>query len=241
MTALYVIAGIVLVLWLISLLRVGGVVEYSADGVEVQLRIGPFRVELFPHQPREEKHPKNKKEKKTKKGKRPKKEKKKPPKEKPAVPLTEKVGGALSLFRELLPVGLEAAEKLFRRLRVDELVLHLTWGADDPADAAMGYGAAQAALAALLPPLERCLHIRERDVGAAVDFQLAEPIIYARGSLSFTVGQLTTLGVAAGVKALRGYLRARRARPRGHMGAPKKKTEDLDAVNGGNGKEGTLS
>lgn len=239
MTALYVIAGIVLALWLISLLRVGGIVEYSADGVEVQLRIGPFRVELFPGKPKEEKSPKHKK------GKKPKKEKKakqkKPPKEKPPVPLKEKVGGALSLFRELLPVGLEAAEKLFRRLRVDELVLHLTWAADDPADAVMGYGAAQAALAALLPPLERCLHIRERDVGAAVDFQLTEPIIYARGSLSFTVGQLTTLGVAAGVKALRGYLRVRRARPSGHAGAPKKKTEDLDAVNGGNGKEGTLS
>lgn len=239
MTALYVIAGIVLALWLISLLRVGGIVEYSADGVEVQLRIGPFRVELFPGKPNEEKHPKHKKEKKPKKEKKAKQ--KKPPKEKPPVPLKEKVGGALSLFRELLPVGLEAAEKLFRRLRVDELVLHLTWAADDPADAAMGYGAAQAALAALLPPLERCLHIRERDVGAAVDFQLTEPIIYARGSLSFTVGQLTTLGLVAGVKALRGYLRVRRARPRGHAGAPKKKTGDLDAVNGGNGKEGTLS
>lgn len=232
MTGLYIALGVLLVLWLISLLRVGGIVEYSADGVEAWLRIGPFRVRLFPKKPGKEKPPEHKK--------KPQKEKKakgkKPPEEKPPVPLKEKVGGALSLFQELLPVALEAAGKLFRRLRVDELVLHLTWAAEDPADAAMGYGAAQTALGTIWPLLDRCLDIRKRDVGVAVDFERTQPIIYARGSLSYTVGQLVSLGVVAGVKALCGYLRVRRSRPE----APGKRNRTA-AKGGANRKEGTLS
>lgn len=209
MTGLYIALGILLVLWLISLLRVGGIVEYSEQGVLIQLRIGPFKVELLPGKPKEEKPPKR--EKKPKKEKK-KKAKQKPPEEKPPVPLKEKVGGALSLFRELLPVALEAVGKLFHRLRVDELVLHLTWAAEDPADAAMGWGAAQAALGTLWPLLDKCLDIKKRDVDIAVDFERTQPIIYARGSLSYTVGQLVSLGAAAGVKALAAWLRSRRKR-----------------------------
>lgn len=221
MTGLYIALGVLAVLWLISLLRVGGIVEYSDQGVLVQLRIGPFKVELFPGKPKEEKPPKH--EKKPKK----KAKEKKPPEEKPPVPLKEKVGGALSLFQELLPVGLEAVGKLFRRLRVDELMLHLTWAAEDPADAAMGWGAAQAALGTLWPLLDRCLDIRKRDVDIAVDFERSEPIIYARGSLSYTVGQLVSLGAVGGVKALCAFLRVRRSRPK-----PQNKTTDKAAEGG---------
>lgn len=234
MTGLYIALGILLVLWLISLLRVGGIVEYSEQGVLIQLRIGPFKVELFPGKPKEKRPPKH--EKKPQKEKRAKE--KKPPGEKPPVPLKEKVGGALSLFQELLPVGLEAAGKLLRRLRVDELVLHLTWAAEDPADAAMGWGAAQTVLGTLWPLLDKCLDIRKRDVGVAVDFERTQPIIYVRGSLSYTVGQLVSLGVVAGVKALAAWLRSRRSRSR----TPKNqnKTADKAAKGGANGKEGTL-
>lgn len=231
MRAVYIIAGVLLALWLISLIRVGGIVEYSAEGVLARLRLGPVRVELFPGKPKKEKPPKHAKKKK-------KKEKVKPERE--PVPLTEKVGGALSLFQELLPVALELVGKLLRKLRVDELVLHLTWAARDPASAAIGYGAAQAALGSILALLERGFDVRELDAGVAVDFTLSQPVIYARGSLSFTVGQLTALGAVGGVKALAAYLRVRRARPKRKKAPPAQKTVDT-AVQSGDRKEGTLS
>lgn len=201
MTALYVVLGIVLAFWLIGHVRLGGMVEYSAEGLLVQLRIGAFRLTLYP--PGEEKGEP-----------RPKKEKK--PKEKPAkeraeekTPLTEKAGGAWRLFREAVPLAAEAAGALLRKLRIDELMLHLTWASEDPADAALGFGAGQAALGAVWPLLENSFDIRKRDVGVAVDFHRSEPIIYARGALSFTLGQLTAFGLVYGVKAMALFLRNR--------------------------------
>lgn len=228
MTGLHIALGVLLALWLISLVRVGGIVEYSEQGVLVRLRIGPFRVELFPEKPKEVKPPKPKKEKK-----------RELPALKEPVPLKEKVGGGLALFQELLPVALEAAGKLVRRLRIDELVLHLTWAAEDPADAVMGWGAAQAAVGTIWPLLDSYLDVRKRDVGVAVDFERTEPIVYARGSLTYTIGQLVSLGLVSGARALSAYLRVRRSRPN----PPKKqnKTEDKAAEGGVNGKEGTLS
>lgn len=247
MRGLYIALGVLLGLWLISLIRVGGIVEYSAEGVLVRLRLGPFRMELFPGKPAGEKKPKPPKEKKEKK-----KKKKEPARPEEPVPLTEKVGGALELFKELLPVALDAVGKVFGKLRVDELVLHLTWAAADPAAAAIGYGAGQAALGAVWPLLERVLDIRRRDVGVAVDFRSTAPVIYARGSLSFTVGQLLTLGVVSGVKALRAFLRVRRARKKGHRGAGAGKKPEHTAAGAAvlpekqtntatNRKEGSLS
>lgn len=231
MRGLYIALGVLLALWLISRIRVGGLVEYSAEGVLVLLRLGPFRIELFPGTPEEEQADKPPREKR-------KKRKEPAPPEEP-VPLTEKAGGALRLFRELLPVALDTAGKLFRRLRVDELVLHLTWAAPDPASAAVGYGAGQAALGALWPLLERAFDIRRRDVGVAVDFQRSEPVIYARLVLSFTLGQLLALGLVSGVRALRAFWRVR---PRGHRragetaAAPRPDTQTNTAENG---KEGS--
>lgn len=242
MRGLYIALGVLLVLWLISLIRVGGIAEYSAEGVLVRLRAGPFKVELFPGKPAGEKKSKPSKEQK---------KKKKPVRPKEPVPLTEKVGGALELFQELLPVALDAVGKLFGKLRVDELVFHLTWAAADPASAAIGYGAGQAVLGAIWPLLDNALDIRRRDVGVAVDFRSTAPVIYARASLSFTVGQLLTLGAVSGFKALRAFLRARRARKRGHRGpATGKRPEDTAAGAAlppekqtniaTNGKEGSL-
>lgn len=235
MTRLYVALGVLLVLWLISRIRVGGIVEYSAEGPLVLLRIGPFKVELFPGKPKERKaakRPKKRREKKEKKGKA-----QEPP------TLKEKAGGALALFRELLPVALEAAGKLFRKLRVDELVLHLTWAASDPASAAIGYGAGQAALGTIWPLLDRSLDIRARDVGVAVDFRATQPVIYARASLSYTVGQLLALGAVSGVKALAAFLRARSARPKKKRDPSEKRAEAVQtaAKSGEKGKEGIES
>lgn len=199
MTALKVIGAIILILWLISLIRVGGAAEYSEDGLTVRLRAGPLRFTLYPMKPKKEgekKPPKKKKEKK----------KEKQPQ---AEDHGEKPGGTLSMVMEFIPMAAEAAGRLLHKIRIDELVLHLTWAASDPAAAAMGFGAGQAALGALWPLLENNFNIKDRDVGLAVDFQRKEPIVYVRAALSLTIGQGVAFAVIYGVKALSIFLRHR--------------------------------
>lgn len=211
MTALRVVLIVLLVLWLIGCIRLKGFVEYSEEGVLAQLRVLWFKITLFPAKPKQEKPEKPKKPKKPRKPKEPKKPKEKPKDERP---LTEKLGGLWSLFQDAVPMVCQAAGKLLHKLRIEELTLHLTWAAEDPADAALGYGAGEAALGAVWPLLDRAFDIRKRDVGVAVDFQRTDPIIYARAILSFTIGQLVSLGVVYGFKALALFLRHRPKRRR---------------------------
>lgn len=197
MTWLYVLLGIVLALWLISLIRVGVVAEYTQDGLEVRLRAGPVRMTVYPVRPEPEKPERPKRDKK----------KDKPPKEQEKTDLKEKLGGALPVILDLIPLAAEAAGTLLHKLRMDELVLHLTWAAPDPADAAMGFGAGQAVLDTLLPLLERGFHIKKRDVGVAVDFERTAPALYARSALSLSVGQCVAFAAVYGVRALSLLLR----------------------------------
>lgn len=211
MTALRVILIVLLALWLIGRIRLKGFVEYSEEGVLAQFRVLWFKLTLFPVKPKQEPE----KPEKPKKPKRPKKPSGKP-KEKPKDerPLTEKLGGLWSLFRDAVPLVTGAAGHLLHKLRIEELTLHLTWAAEDPADAALGYGAGEAALGTVWPVLDRTFDIRKRDVGVAVDFTRTVPIIYARALLSFTIGQLVSLGVVYGFRVLRLLIRHRPKRKR---------------------------
>lgn len=48
MTALKVLAVILLALFLLGLIRVGGGGEYSAQGLTAWLKLGPFQIKVFP-------------------------------------------------------------------------------------------------------------------------------------------------------------------------------------------------
>ena len=86
-------ALILLILFLLSRLRLGGTAEYSAAGFSAWVRVGGLRFRVFPRKPK----------KKRDKPKKPKKEdgKKKDAKEKPA---GTKPGGAVSLVLNCLPL-----------------------------------------------------------------------------------------------------------------------------------------
>ena len=52
MTVWIVLGAIVAVLVLISLIRVGGTVEYSRSGTLVHLRAGALRIQMYPSKPK---------------------------------------------------------------------------------------------------------------------------------------------------------------------------------------------
>lgn len=209
MRAVYILAAVVLVLFLIGQVRVGGRAVFSADGFFLWIRLGRFQLKLLPMTPKAEKPPKPQKPKKPKKPKK-KKEPRKPKKEKPPVTIPEKLGGALEYAQALLPVALEAAQGMWRGLRVDTLELELTAGGSDPADAAMLYGQANAALGALWHPLTKAFHVKDGAARVRLDFDAPGTTVYGQASLSIKIGTVTRIGLRAGVKALFGALAARK-------------------------------
>ncbi len=203
MKALFVLAVLVLILLLLGQVRVGGRAEFNEKGFFLWIRLGRFKLKILPAGPKEEKIGKPKKPKKEK-------EPKKPKKEKPPTPLPEKIGGALEYAQALLPVALEAAKGMWRGLRVDVLELELTAGGGDPADTAMLYGQANAALGALWHPLTRAFHVKDGTARVKLDFDAPGTTVYGQAALSVKIGTLVWIGLGAGWKALFGVLAARK-------------------------------
>ena len=121
---------------------------------------------------------------------------------------------ALDYLRALLPVALEAAGQFRRKLQVDELFLEARVGADDPADAAVAYGYASAALGALWGPLNEAFQIRDGTIRILPDLSGGTSFLKGRVSLSLTLVQLMRLGLYFGYKGLRAFLTVKGARQR---------------------------
>lgn len=196
MTGLKILAGVVLVLFLLGRVRVGGEAEYSETGLLVKARAGWLRFQVFPL--------------KEKKGKKEKKEKPpKPPKEALERERGPGRGGPLELAKRYLPLVCEAAGELKRRIRIDRLRLDLVVAAENAADAAMAYGYANMALGMLWPLIEQNFEVRDPEVHTGVDFQGDASVFYISAAFSARLGQLVSFGLRFGWKFLRTYLQAR--------------------------------
>ena len=221
MRAVYILAAVVLVLFLLGQVRVGGLAEFSAEGFRVWARLGGFKLQVVPWKWGGDKpsKPKKKKKKKPKKPKHqpagspqssaPPGEGKEPPKpQKP--PLQERLGGALEYAQALLPVVLRAVEGTWRGLRVDLLELELTAGAPDPGDAALRYGQANAALGAIWTPLTQALNVKDGFARVRMDFDAGGMTVYGKASLSIKIGTVVWVGLRAAVSGLFRFLAARK-------------------------------
>lgn len=198
MTGLRILAGVLLVLLLLGLVRLGGGVIYSHAGLWVRLRVGIFRFTILSPE-RKEKPPKPKK-------KKPKKEpaegKKKPP-----------GGGALETVRTYLPLVCQAAGELKRKIRIDRLLLELTVGSANAAETAMAYGRANMALGMLWPLIEQNFEVKEARLHTGADFTLQGSVIYIDAAFSARLGQLVSFALRFGWKFLRTYLQNRPKAP----------------------------
>lgn len=189
MTALAVLLAVLLVLFLISRVRIGARAEYSEDGAAAWVKAGPLSFQVWPV-----KAEKGKKRERAKKA--------KPPAEK----AKEKPGGSFGLLRRLLPLVAEAAGRLRRKVRVDELRLDFTAAAPDaPAAAALSFGWANSAIGMIWPLLEHNFHIRSHRIRTGVDFQRAAPAVYLYVEASLNVGQAIELAVILFWKFFRVY------------------------------------
>ncbi|MDE6841362.1 MAG: DUF2953 domain-containing protein [Oscillospiraceae bacterium] len=202
MTFFKVLLAVLAVLWLISLIRVGGRVSYGQAGLFAYLQMGPVKLQLFPMANASEGNWRSKA--------------KKPKKEKP--PMAEKHKkepgegrpGTLSRLMKLLPVVGQACGSLKRKIRIDELELEVIWGGTDAAAVALGYGRANAALGMLWPVFDHNFKVKRHSFQISADYGRTEPAAELRAAVTMTVGQMMTLGVHYGVKALFTWIKSGR-------------------------------
>ena len=184
------------VLVLIGCIPVGVDARYSADGVFLTAKLGPFRLQLLPQKPKkkpQKRKPQQKQPKKT--------PAKAEPQEKKPNPL---LSGGVDGLMQLLDLAFDTLGDLRRKLRVNELTLYvLIGGADDPAKAAMGYGRAWAAIGAITPSLERLFVIKKRDIRPVLDYTISNTQIDAHLVTTITIGRSLALALRAGIRFLK--------------------------------------
>ena len=135
MTVLVILA----VLVLIGCIPVGVDAAYGEGGVLLSAKIGFFRLQILPAKPKKPKKPK-----KAKKSKQQKAAASPALSAAPDTPAAEAApqkklalpGGLRGILR-LVNLALSTLGDLRRKLRVEELTLHVTFAGDDPADAAL--------------------------------------------------------------------------------------------------------
>lgn len=188
MTGLWIAAVVLAILFLVGQVRVGVRGEYTAHGITAWIRLGPVHLKVWPRKAAKQKPAREKKEQK--------------PKKESDKETQAPAGGALEYVRELLPLALEAAGQFRQKLQVDHLELVLRAGAHDPADAAMVYGYANAALGGLWLPLTEAFHVKDGRARVELDFESEHTTLYALGAMSIKVGQALWLGLYFGLKGL---------------------------------------
>ena len=199
MSAPGILLCLLIVLFLIGQIRVGCKAAYDHAGIQVWVRLGRFHIRVFPLK---------KKGEKPKKEKKPKKPKKK--KEKPPATVGEKIGGALGYAQSLLPILLDAVKYFTHKLQVDKLHMTLIAGSPDPADAAMVYGNASAALGALWYPLVNAFDVKDGYAKVDLDFDAQQMTLCATAALSIKIGQILWFALYFGIRALVAFLRERK-------------------------------
>ena len=168
---LIVLLCIFLLLGLLCLLPVKAKGGYHEGGFTLKVAFGPFSKQIVPSEGKT--HKRSKKERAQ--GEQ---------KEETPGP------GSFSKFRKLLPVVCRAAGDVRKKLRVEDLQLHVIWGGPDPATAAIGYGAAHGVVGLLWAALEENFSIKKHEIQIDLDYQQRQPVVTMQAVLALTLGQL---------------------------------------------------
>ncbi len=195
------------VLLALFLLPLGCRVRYDGGGLTVRVIAGPVRFQVYPFRKKDAPEKVDQPEKTEKKEKKTaNKDNTEAQKEEKQAP-EPKTGGSLTKFLPLVKLGLEALGELRRKIRLNNLTVHLTLACDDPCDLAVNYGRAWAAVGNLMPNLERLFVIKKRDIQIGCDFTASEIKIFAEGDVTITFGRVLSLALRYGVRALKEFFK----------------------------------
>lgn len=183
------------ILFLIGCIPVGAAVDYQDEALAVRAKIGPFGIQILPKREKKAKKSAKSTQKNDKKASAEAKKSEK----KPSAFLSGDVGALFDLLRLVC----DTLGNLRRKIRVELLVLHVTYGGDDPAQAAINYGRSWAVIGALNPYLERLFVIKKRDIRPILDYNTDKLQINAHLTVTITIGRVLALALRAGVGFLK--------------------------------------
>lgn len=203
----WIIVGIVLLfLFLLLQLRIGAVLEYGQDNLQLEIRVGPGHIKIYPKLKPQKVSDKKKKQKANSNS-----------AGKMSSESGKKKGRRLSLdqltdlAQRFIPLALEAAGCLWNKLIMDDLEISVTAGSHDPADSAMLYGQIHSGLAALWGPMNQAFHVKNGRAHVEIDFESNSIMLYVKTAISIKIGQVLWIALYFGVKALKQLLRYRKA------------------------------
>lgn len=205
MVVLWMLGILLALILLLLLLRVGMVVSFG-ERTEVTVKAGPVHLRLLPRP--EKKKAEKKKDKKEKAG------------EKKDKPASEKVKGSISreTISTAIPVFWEALKKALamtrRRIKISPLSVSVVIGGDDPADAAILLGKAEAVMWTVMPQLERLVRMPDPHIHLEGNFNGGATKVEGTVGASCLVWDLTVIGLAAGVPVLKWFLKFQKGRVR---------------------------
>lgn len=188
MTALWVIALILLVLILLMLLPVGLQVHYDDAGATVKAQIGWIRFSVFPKPPKQNQQKKRKK--------------KKPPQPEPQAPEKKPPMRGIRDFQPFIRLAVDFLGALRQKVVVRSLTLRIWYGGKDAAEAAIHYGQAWAVIGAVMPLLDASVRIQARDVQAIYLEEANTLSLLFQAVLRLRLGQCLALAMKYGLRAL---------------------------------------
>ena len=201
---------VLLILFLIGQVRVGVRLELKENIFSLWARLGAVKLQVFPAKPKKEKPEKPAEAKKeAASSEKNADEQAAGEKEEEKSSLSDKVDMGLDYARSFLPIVLDLGRHFFRKLQIDTLRMILTVGDSDPADAAMLYGRANAALGALWYPLTNTFCVKDGSARVELDFDDSKTDLYVQAALSLKIGQILWIGLYFGLRALGAFLSVR--------------------------------
>ncbi len=206
MLALYIILGILLLLFSLTLLNVYWYAEYD-EKLKVFVRIAFLKIQLAPQKQKEEK-PKKKSPKKQKKKKKKKKKTEKPEKKEPSfinkLYKERGVSGIIDIIRQLAEIVAGALKGIFSHLIVTELTVKLDISGEDAADSAIKYGRVCAALFPALRVITDIVTVKHYNVSVTPVFSdKPETRAYARAKAKIRIIHILKHLITKGISALK--------------------------------------
>lgn len=211
MTGWIILGSVLVLLVLLCQVRLGVEGSYTPEGGRFALRLGPLRFQLWPR-----KKPTKKPKQKTQKVKKAKPAKAKKP-QKPGLFDNLTAGDIFVLVRDLAQLGIKAASRLRKKLRVDVLELEIIAAASDPDRAVSRYGRVNALVGTLWQPLNQAVHIRDGRIRVNVDFDRPHMALYGQAAITLTIGQSLALGLGLGFELLRYLMQWKQTKQKGGL------------------------
>lgn len=218
---------ILILLALLCFLKMGGRVEYGADGIRAQIRLGLIYYTVFPRPQKPQKKKKKKKASAKAKAK-PKQEKKQELSTlQKLLKMSKKYagqagdylsggsGGELGVILDALPELFAILGDTISRIIVEEMTVHYTIpGRYDAAGAAIQYGMVYTTGGAVSALMDQYLTVKKRSIGALVDFNEEKAKVYVCLNLAYRFGDLVIIAIHVlkeGLILLKGWRRAKAA------------------------------